>query len=240
MKKFWALLPVAVVAATPAYAQSSRPAFAVRGEIRAGYDESRTKLELSTVVVNGVTQIVLNPATGAQTRRFSANDISTGIEAGVDGKIGDSAVVGVYVGADTSNIEECRSRIFSPTAAESACSKLGTSYGAGLRAGLATGDGGLIYVKGGYTKGKVRTSFQNRPLTGQTAGNVVFDVNESLDGYHVGAGFELNLGKAVYTKLEYVRTVYNRGYKNVIVQPNNVDVRRNQILFGLGIRFGAL
>ncbi|NJC06384.1 opacity protein-like surface antigen [Sphingomonas kaistensis] len=239
MKKFWALLPVAMVASTPAFAQSG-PAFTARAEIRAGYDESRTKLELSTTTVGNVTQIVLAPATGAQTRRFSANDISTGFEAGVDGRLGESAVIGVYIGADTSNIEECRSRVFAPTAADSACSKLGTSYGAGLRAGVATGDGGMIYVKGGYTKGKARTSYQNRPLTGQTAGNVVFNVNENLDGYHVGAGFELNLGKAVYTKLEYVRTVFDGGYKSVIIEPNNIDVRRNQILFGLGIRFGAM
>lgn len=239
MTKIWALLPVALLASTPAFAQSGG-AFTARAEIRAGYDESRTKLEVSTASVGGITQIVLAPATGAQTRRFSANDISTGFEAGIDGRFGESAVVGVYVGADTSNIEECRTRVFAPTAADSACSKLGTSYGAGLRAGVATGDGGLIYIKGGYTKGKARTSYQNRPLPPATSGNVVFDLNENLDGYHVGAGFELNLGKSVYTKLEYVRTVFDGGYKNVIIEPNNIDVRRNQILFGLGFRFGAL
>lgn len=239
MKKFWALLPVAMLASTPAFAQSTS-GFTARAELRAGYDETRTKLQLSTASIQNQTQIVLSPATGAQTRRFSANDVAAGIEAGVDGRFGESAVVGVYVGADRSSIDECRSGLFFVGAADSACSKVGTQFNAGVRAGLATGDGGLIYIKGGYSRGKVRTSYQNRPLPGATTGNQVFDLNETQKGYHVGAGFELNVTKAVYTKLEYTRTVFNGGYKDLIVGPNNVDVRRNQITFGVGFRFGRM
>lgn len=237
MKKIWALLPVAMLASTPAFAQSG---FTVRAELKAGYDEARTKLELSTATVNGNTVQVLTPANGNQTRRFSTNDISAGIEAGVDGRIGETAAVGVYLGADRSSIDECRSRVFGATATDSACTKMGTQFNAGVRAGIATGDGGLIYVKGGYSKGKVRTSYRNRPLPGATTGTLVFNESDNLSGYHVGGGFELNITKAVYTKLEYVRTVFDRGYNNVIIEPNNVDVRRNQLTFGVGLRFGAM
>ncbi|GAA4038661.1 hypothetical protein GCM10022281_19370 [Sphingomonas rosea] len=243
MKKIWAILPVAIATvATPAFAQSTSPSINFRAEVRGGYDEARTKLELSQTA--STQPIVLSPATGAQTRRFSANDISVGFEAGVDGKIGEGAVVGLYAGLDTSNVDECRTKVFGTTYADKACTKLGTSWDAGVRAGIATGDGGLIYVKGGYTKGRVRTSYTNRPFaatptTPAIPATQLFSVSENLGGYHVGGGFELNLGKTIYAKGEYVRTVFDRGYKNVIIAPNNIDVRRNQIVFGLGIRFGS-
>ena len=93
----------------------------------------------------------------------------------------------------------------------------------GGRVGFVVGERALIYAKGGYTNAQVDTRYIN--------GATTVDDKETLDGWRLGAGAEVNLTGNIYVKGEYRYSNYT--------QANNtqIDLDRHQVVGGVGIRF---
>lgn len=212
MKNVWTILPVvAAFVATPALAQDGR--FSGRAEVRAGHDEIHNRLELD------------DSAFGEDQ---SENGIGYGVELGADVKVSSSFLVGAYVGLEDSDSEGC-SELFGE---DEACLKGGRNFTIGGRAGLSMGDGGLIYVKGGYSQAKLKASYFD-------GFDDIYADSETVGGYHVGAGVEVGLGRSFYTKGEYVYSHYDDAFEETLAPSNSAKPSRHQLMVGFGIRFGA-
>ena len=101
--------------------------------------------------------------------------------------------------------------------------KAGRDLYVGGRVGFVVGERALIYAKGGYTNAQVDTRYIN--------GATTVDDKETLDGWRLGAGAEVNLTGNIYVKGEYRYSNYT--------QANNtqIDLDRHQVVGGVGIRF---
>lgn len=101
--------------------------------------------------------------------------------------------------------------------------KAGRDLYVGGRVGFVAGDKALIYAKGGYSNARVNTRY--------TSGTTVTEDHDDLDGWRAGAGVEIKLGGNVYAKGEYRFSKYND------IDATNVDLKRHQVVGGVGIRF---
>ncbi|WP_086733897.1 outer membrane protein [Erythrobacter colymbi] len=79
--------------------------------------------------------------------------------------------------------------------AESASVNAGRDLYVGGRLGFRPGKNGLLYVKGGYTNASIELEYDDG--TGQVS------AEESFDGFRLGAGGEIDLGKNYGIRLEY-------------------------------------
>lgn len=93
----------------------------------------------------------------------------------------------------------------------------------GGRVGIAVTPTAMLYAKGGYTNARVETDY--------TIGNTSVRDGENMDGYRVGAGAEMAIGRSTYVKGEYRYSNYGR------VAGESIDVDRHQLLAGVGVRF---
>jgi outer membrane immunogenic protein len=224
-----ALPLLAGLAATPAYAQSVTG----RAELKVGYDQPRATIE----VFNG------------ETTDFGKSGIGYGAEVGGDATIGSGFLFGAYAGIDLSQAHGCHVQLLRndppPVGPDAACIKSKHNIYAGLRAGLTVGTSGLVYVKGGLSRAKFRASYG-----GTFPGGIEesFADSGSASGWHVGAGFEVNVTHAVYVKGEYVHTNYRNTLKDAVMSMSRCDVgpgtcrfnpTRQQVMFGVGMRFGG-
>jgi outer membrane immunogenic protein len=100
--------------------------------------------------------------------------------------------------------------------------KAGRDLYAGARLGFVAGDRALIYAKGGYTNARIATEYSSPTLN--------IDDGQNLDGWRLGAGAELKLTDRVYAKGEYRYSNYGSG-------DNGADLKRHQVVGGLGVRF---
>jgi len=213
MRKVLMLLPLLVgVAATPAYAEGVTG----RIELKVGHDEPRVNFKL----------LHTEPAID-----LGYGDVAVGVEGGVDAHLGTGFLVGAYAGADYVAQDDCKSDLIFTD--DELCLDAGRNLYAGLRAGLLVGDGGLIYVKGGYSNGKFKMNYFD--------GEDVFIDNESdsVGGMHFGAGFEVNVARNIYAKGEYIHTSYKNGFTDVLTGEQHADFTRHQIMLGVGMRFGG-
>jgi outer membrane immunogenic protein len=148
--------------------------------------------------------------------KFSVDDLGSvsrtgfgyGVEAGYDGTFS-GVVVGAYAGIEGSTTKLCDS---------GDCVKSGRNITVGVRAGGVVGKG-LLYVKGGYSNGR---------LTVEDT-----DLGANADGFHLGAGYEVNVSANTYVKAEYVYTKYSVGD----TLGSDVDLQRHQGVVGVGFRF---
>ena len=69
--------------------------------------------------------------------------------------------------------------------------------------------------------------------------DLAFEDSDTVSGKQFGGGFELGLTKMVYAKAEYMHSRFNNVFKSSLDDPDNVNVRRHQVLLGVGVRFGA-
>ena len=216
MKKIWTILPaVAAFGAMPALAQEAGSG--PRIEVRVGHDEVHSELEIDN---------------SARRDEGSANGIGFGVEAGADFRVSSSFLVGAYVGADFSDVNEC-GEVFGD---DELCTKSGRNFTVGARAGLPVTDGGLIYIKGGLSRANIRASYIDDD------GDDRFDDKDAVRGYHLGAGFELGLGEVglgdrFYVKGEYVHTRYRNAFGSDLGTGESYNPTRHQILVGAGVRF---
>lgn len=164
------------------------------------------------------------------TAEGDADKVSYGFEAGYDALIGSSVLLGAYVGADFSDSEICSAF----TEEDSVCLSSGRTFTVGVRAGVPIAERALIYVKGGYSNGKLDLAHDEDV---EDEENELFEDSETLDGFHVGAGGELAFTENTYGKLEYVYTSFSP-YEHLGEEfVTTADTSRHQLLFGLGLRF---
>ena len=152
----------------------------------------------------------------------SKSGVSYGGEVGYDAVLS-GFVLGAYAGIDGSTVKEC----IEDVGVERACAKAGRNITAGIRAGGRIGRG-LLYVKGGYSKGRITVKYEDlvHPVNN-------FNEGANGDGFHVGAGYEVNVTDHVYVKGEYVFTKYSVGDDF----GSDVDLHRHQVVAGVGFRF---
>lgn len=101
--------------------------------------------------------------------------------------------------------------------------KAGRDLYVGGRVGFVVGERALIYAKGGYTNAQVDTRY--------VSGATTIDDKETLDGWRLGAGAEVNLSGNVYVKGEYRYSNYTEA------SGGSIDLDRHQVVGGVGIRF---
>jgi len=149
--------------------------------------------------------------------------VSYGAEVGYDYLVSSSFTLGAYAGIDGSSAKEC-AEIFGD---DEACLKAGRNFTVGGRLGAVTGPG-VFYVKGGYSNGRGTVEYEDFIDPAYS-----FSESANLDGFHLGAGFELSLSKNLYGKAEYVYTNYDTGEDYGL----DLDLQRHQVLVGAGVRF---
>lgn len=208
-----------VAAAAPVQAQIVEEAYApadsvfqgFRAEAQVGYDRNafdlRTSLQQAT------------PFTEASAR---ADGASFGGELGYDAQF-DRIVVGAYVGGEYGTAKLC-GEVYGT---DDLCIKAKRNLNAGARLGYAFGSDALVYVKGGYSNGRVTAEYID------FATDEGFREGAGRDGYHFGGGIEFPVGR-FYVKGEYVHVDY-ANYR--IDTAAFIDAKRDQGKFGIGYRF---
>jgi opacity protein-like surface antigen len=246
MKKLGMILPLlASVAAAPAFAQDTQDTqgmgFSARVEARVGYDEVRNDFTVQN---------------GAFTEQVGVSDVMFGLEAGVDVRVS-RVLVGAYVGIDESEADDCVANPFferTTTRKDSICIDAKRNVYAGGRLGLSVGEGGVlgqggvIYAKGGLSKGKFDGSYTvTAAAAGQKVGQL-FSGNDTVSGYHFGGGFEVDFTPNIYFKGEYVQHRYKDAFTDKLNltgaaplagQAERFDPSRHQLVLGIGFRFGG-
>ena len=212
MFKSFFLATAALVAATPAIAAD----FAgPRAEVRFGWD--RTAIDLS-----------FDDGTTSFDGKGHDDGFGLGAEIGYDAALGDKAIIGAYAGAEWATTKEC-SEVFGD---DEACLKLGRNFTLGARIGAAITPQALIYVKGGYSNGQLKATYEDFEDSD-------FNTSEKADrdGFHLGLGGEFNVSKTGFVKAEVVRTNYNDVDGSDGLVEARLDARRTQALLGFGLRF---
>jgi outer membrane immunogenic protein len=171
----------------------------------------------------------------------SENDsgISYGAEIGYDVQLGAGLVIGAYAGADLSDSAICGEVLED----DLACGDFGRTFTVGARAGVPLGESSLVYVKGGYSNGKLTTSYDSDITDNDDdEPGEILEFSNSKGGYHLGAGLELGLSQGLYAKVEYVYTSYgDRSWllgDDAATDPSlELGTDRHQALVGVGFRF---
>ena len=212
MKKIVFLLPMLLAGvASPALAQEM--SIVPRVEARVGYDELGARFRLDD---------------SASLEDSKTGGLGFGVEAGVDANISQTILAGAYAGIDLSDIDECE-ELFGD---DELCVDGGHNLTLGVRGGLRVGDGGVIYVKGGLSRAKIKATYTD------DTDFELFSGSEKAKGWHIGAGFELNVSGGVYLKGEYVHTRYGDILEDELADTDSIDPSRHQIMAGVGFKFG--
>jgi outer membrane immunogenic protein len=212
MLKTVLLATAALVAATPAMAADFAGS---RAEARIGWD--RTTIDLS-----------FDDGETAFDGKGHDDGFGLGAEVGYDLALGNKAIIGAYAGAEWASTKEC-SEVFGN---DEACLKLGRNFTLGARLGATVTPQALVYVKGGYSNGQLKATYED-------FADSDFNTSEKAnrDGFHLGLGGEYNVSETGYVKAEVVRTNYNDADSSDEFVEAKLDARRTQVLVGFGLRF---
>lgn len=216
MKKI-AFIAVAMTVAGPAFAQNAEPETfdGPRIEIQAGWDSPTISLRAS----DGVDSI---------DESEGKSGVTYGGELGYDYAMTPISFVGLYAGIQGSTTEEC-TEVYG---GDEACLKAGRNFTAGIRAGFMLSPTSAAYMKGGYSNGRVRLTYEDPAFPADN-----FEEGGNLDGFHVGAGAEFAFGTRTYGKVEYVYSNYgNYDYVDG-TDSASLGLDRHQVVAGLGVRF---
>lgn len=202
----------AFVAIAPAAAQDAPNYSGPRAEIRAGYE----------FVQSGVRSTQEFGERGVFGDDASNEEGLIGAEVGYDAALS-GIVLGGYVGFEHSDANI-------GSAGRPYTFNTGNNLTAGLRAGIALDPGALLYVKGGYSRGKLK-------VVNEGPNPALFaDYDDTRSGYHVGAGVELPFGERYYARGDYV---YHRYSPFDVTANDTLKFSRHQLVAAVGIRFGA-
>ena len=205
------LAAVSTLVATPAFAAD----FAgPRVEGRLGFDKTTISLGISD---------------GVDSFKDKGHDsgVNVGVEAGYDAKVG-KLVAGVYAGAEIATTKECGELYGN----DESCLKMGRNFTLGARLGAAVSPSALLYVKGGYSNGQLKATYED---FADSSFNSTEKANRG--GFHFGAGAEFALSASTYVRAEYVRTNYNDyDYSDGEIDLK-IDSHRDQAVLGFGLRF---
>ena len=210
--KFLVALGAATVLASPAFAAD----FAgPRAEIRGGWDRTTIDIDYDD---------------GEDSLSDDGHDtgFALGGEIGYDFAIGTSVVAGPYAGVEWATTKEC-GEVYGD---DKACLKLGRNFTLGARVGAAVAPNILLYVKGGYSNGQLKATYEDFEDS-----DFNYSDKADRDGFHFGLGGEVAVGSNGYVRGEYVRTNYNDWDYSEEDVDVKVDSHRDQVLFGFGLRF---
>lgn len=160
--------------------------------------------------------------------------VSYGLEAGYDAALGQGVIVGAYAGIEWSSIEHCEdldAEWMGAAGEADDCVEAGRNITAGARLGYAFSSKAMAYLKGGYSNGSLKTTYEG-PLGDD------FSESGSKGGYHLGAGAEFNLSTNIYARIDYTYTDYGTIiYYEEDELVGSANMNRNQVSVGLGFRF---
>lgn len=202
MRNLMIATAAATMLATPAFAQSNSSVGGARIEATVGWDRPVLHIEDQSEGKSGV---------------------SYGAEFGYDFALSDFVFAGAYAGIDGASTKECIS-----SGTETACVKAGRNITAGVRVGTRVGGKAAVYVKGGYSNGRITGTY-----TDSAAPALNDNASENMDGYHLGAGVQVDLQGHVYVKAEYNYSAY----KHYDVFGYDTHLDRHRIVAGVGVRF---
>jgi outer membrane immunogenic protein len=209
MKTKIALAALIAATATAAPAQTG-----LRADIHAGWDKATTHQRTDV-------------GTSGATTKISEDGIIYGGEIGYDQALGGFRL-GVYAGAEGASVRRC-SEVFTEV---ETCAKAGRNLTLGVRAGADVAPGVLLYAKGGYSNGQLRVDYIDHVTSANS-----FGIAQDMDGYHLGAGVQIDLMSNVYAKLEYVRT----DYEDYALEEGDATISggidRDNVIVGIGVRF---
>jgi outer membrane immunogenic protein len=211
MKIKYLLVAATVFTATPAMAQTFT---GPRVEAQIGYQDTQFDGSVDGEEAEG---------------QDSLKSVPYGGEVGFDIQMGNSFVVGGYAGLLFGGDKVC-DELFGN---DEICAGSGRTFTIGGRAGVPIRKNGLIYGKLGYTNTRLKATYEDFD-------EILESVSESgsMDGFHLGAGFELAAGTSgVYVKGEYTYTMYNGANSAVDDVDFDADAHRHQALIGVGFRF---
>ncbi len=118
-----------------------------------------------------------------------------GMGVGYDVKAG-RAVLGIDAEATDSSYRGCMTAVI--VATDRLCASPGRELSIGLRAGILVSPNVLLYAKGGYTNARFHVDYDD----GTPAGTNNFNFSQNLDGFRVGGGAELKVGRQAFIRVE--------------------------------------
>lgn len=128
-----------------------------------------------------------------------------------------SVTAGVEAEATDSTAGDCVNDVVND--GDEICASFKRDLYAGFRIGVAVGQGGLVYVKAGYTNQRIGASVDLNDGDGRVSGS------ENLDGIRGGVGAEFAFGTNLFVRGEYRYSNYDQEFE------------KHQGIVGLGIRF---
>lgn len=213
MNKTFALAAaIAATALTAPTAASAQGGF--RADIHAGLDKISTHQRTDV-------------GTSGATTREKDDGVIYGGEIGYDVDLA-GFTLGAYAGLEGSSIKKC-SEVFAEV---ETCARSGRNITLGARAGFRAMPRMLVYAKGGYSNGQVTLEYIDHVTPANS-----FGVSDEMDGWHAGAGIQLDLVNNVYAKLEYVRTDYSDYGIRQGTATISGGVNRDNVILGVGMRF---
>lgn len=144
------------------------------------------------------------------------NSVTGGVFAGYDKTVNERFVVGAEAGLDFASDNEVQSNV----AGSNYSVDPKYSFDVTARAGYLVNPQTLLYVRGGYTNARVRTTITN------AAG--IQSARNNRDGWLAGAGVERQVAQNVSARLEYRYSKLSEG--------DGKD-QRSRVLAGLSYRF---
>lgn len=144
------------------------------------------------------------------------NSVTGGVFAGYDKTVNERFVVGAEAGLDFASDNEVQSNV----AGSNYSVDPKYSFDVTARAGYLVNPQTLLYVRGGYTNARVRTTITN------AAG--IQSARNNRDGWLAGAGVERQVAQNVSARLEYRYSKLTEG--------DGKD-QRSRLLAGLSYRF---
>jgi outer membrane immunogenic protein len=217
-----------VASATPALAQDAPapadtsaasapstdgPTFAgPRAEIFGGWNRvgTRTRFDNGTV---------------RDTVKSHNNGGTAGALVGYDMPIGDKMIAGVFGSYAINTNKDCGT-----VGAFNGCLKQGRDIEGGARIGYKAMPSTLVYLKGAYVNGQIRSTYSDGV-------NYVRD-HSNRDGWRAGAGVEYAVSNHAYVKAEYDYTRFSSYHPDDLgVADTSLRYDRNQVLAGFGVHF---
>jgi outer membrane immunogenic protein len=202
----------AAALATPAVAANF---VGPRAELRAGWD----KTTITTTYHDTASSL---SGHGAK------SGLNLGLEVGYDAPVGQTIIAGAYAGVEGASTKECSS----VEGNDQACLKIGRNFTLGARVGAKVSSSAMLYIKGGYSNGRIRGTYHNF-----TNSAFHFSDRSNRSGYHFGVGGELAVGQQGYVRAEYVHTNYKGHHFTDATFRITTDGHRDQALVGFGMRF---
>ena len=145
-----------------------------------------------------------------------ANSVTGGVFAGYDKTVNERFVVGAEAGLDFASDDEIQNSV----AGSNYSVDPKYSFDVSARVGYLVNPQTLLYVRGGYTNARVRTTITN-PAGIQSA-------SDNQDGWLAGAGVERQVAPNVSARVEYRYSKLSEG--------DGKD-QRSRVLAGLSYRF---